>query len=60
MNGSNTEICNPSPFIRFSTRMWENAYVNTIRRAMACDIVKCVFFFFRYFFYFAEGIIVRI
>ena len=28
---------NPSPFRKFSTRMWQNARANTVRRAMVCD-----------------------
>ena len=28
----------PGPFRRFSTRVWQNARVNTVRRAMVCDV----------------------
>ena len=26
------------PFRRFSTRVWQNARANTVRRAMVCDV----------------------
>ena len=29
---------NPGPFRKFSTRMWQNACANTVRRAMVCDV----------------------
>ena len=29
---------NKHPFRRFSTHVWQNARVNTVRRAMVCDV----------------------